>query len=492
MRTVPSQKRPLGERLRQLKGFGHCEEPRRGDPSAVIASAPERSEGERSNLTASGRAPQLQGPEIASPRNNRDRGARNDKFKHPLLEETVFGEWIISNSKRVFCVAEKFLLSSQHGSLPLRSWLQPTYEGLSVICKESKARNLDPCKTVFLDTETTGLAGGTGTLAFLVGCAFLEGDAFKIEQFFIDDFEHESLMLRKVVHRLKRAKFLVTFNGKAYDREILESRFTLHKLPSPLEHLIHLDLLHASRRLWKEVVPDCALKTLEKSILGFERMSDIPGEEIPTAYFDYLTRRDPARLPEIFKHNRLDLLSLVALASKMNLLYLSRVARPEERVSIGQIFYSLGERKRALDWLTSSGTCHPEPARSNTPAVSLRKIYSICLKSEGRSEEAISIWQDWIRTMRFFDPFPYEELAKYYEHKARDPQEALEVTEEALKKCRNSFSWLPNRTIGQSNGAVPSVVSRILRRRTRLLRISRNTAHLGKSGKRGQTPLQVS
>ncbi len=381
------------------------------------------------------------------------------------LEQALGGRWITRQPLRILETATAVPLAHRHGSSALRGWIAESYEGLALVAAESAAAGLDPRKTVFLDTETTGLAGGMGTVAFLIGIAWLEEETFRVEQLFIEDYPHEPLLLERLAERLRRFKVLVTFNGKAYDKDILEARFALHKLTSPFDHLLHLDLLHASRRVWKDSLADCRLRSIEEALLGLRRSGDIAGADIPQAYFDFLLQGELSQMPRILEHNRLDLLSLVALAARLNALYHAGSAA-HEKASIARILYSRREIHKALEWFEASleGPASKELRRT------ARKHYSLCLKSAGRTQEAAAVWEELTRESRYFDPLPFEELAKYYEHRVKDFGRALEVTQEALRKIASQKSFA---ALGD-----PHVEKRFLVRRARLARRARQPARL--------------
>ncbi len=171
----------------------------------------------------------------------------------------------------------------------------------------------DPARLLLLDTETTGLAGGTGTLAFLVGIARVRRDAIEVTQFLLTGFGGEAALLERVQPMLERTAHLVTFNGKSFDLPLLRTRARLAGRPLAADEPPHLDLLHVTRRRLREGWDDCRLRTAEAQALGFNRIDDLPGAEVPAAWQRWLQRRDPTLLPRILDHNREDLLSLAAL-----------------------------------------------------------------------------------------------------------------------------------------------------------------------------------
>lgn len=170
----------------------------------------------------------------------------------------------------------------------------------------------DAASLLLLDTETTGLAGGTGTLAFLVGVARVQGEAIEVTQLLLTGFGGERALLERLAPLVDAAGHLVTFNGKSFDLPLLRTRARLAGLPLGDEPE-HLDLLHVTRRRLREGWADCRLRTAEEEALGFNRTDDLPGAEVPAAWQRWLQRRDPALLPRILHHNREDLLSLAAL-----------------------------------------------------------------------------------------------------------------------------------------------------------------------------------
>jgi uncharacterized protein YprB with RNaseH-like and TPR domain len=166
---------------------------------------------------------------------------------------------------------------------------------------------------LFLDTETTGLAGGTGTLAFVVGLARVRREAVEVTQFLLTGFGGERALLDRLAPIVKAAAHLVTFNGKSFDMPLIRARARLAGVPLGADEPAHLDLLHVTRRRLREGWADCRLRTAEQEALGFSRTDDLPGAEVPAAWQRWLQRRDPALLPRVLDHNREDLLSLAAL-----------------------------------------------------------------------------------------------------------------------------------------------------------------------------------
>ncbi|HEY2379916.1 MAG TPA: ribonuclease H-like domain-containing protein [Terriglobia bacterium] len=199
-----------------------------------------------------------------------------------------------------------------HGKVALNRLSSADLQSLITLMREEAGvphRN----RILFLDTETTGVQGGTGICPFLVGLGYFAGDDFHMIQFFIRDFDEEPSMLSALAELLKSFDLVVTYNGTTFDIPLLETRFTLARLDNPFAAMSHFDLLFTARRLWRNGHGSCRLVALERELLSFMRGPDIPGAMIPRAYFEYLQRRTNATFRSIFTHNVDDVLSLAAL-----------------------------------------------------------------------------------------------------------------------------------------------------------------------------------
>ena len=205
---------------------------------------------------------------------------------------------------------------------------------------------------LFLDTETTGLSGGAGTVAFLAGVGYFTDNGFIVKQFLMRDFDEEQSMLKRVELEMMDRKTLVTFNGKAFDVNILAGRFIMNgrRMPNPARHI---DLLYTSRKVWKNVLENCRLGTIESVVLGEERIGDIPGIMIPELYFQYLQDRDSALLDGVLLHNRIDIVSMAGV-----LKYIADIIRclgenntsvlgANELYGVGRLLESFGEYAKA-------------------------------------------------------------------------------------------------------------------------------------------------
>jgi hypothetical protein len=173
-----------------------------------------------------------------------------------------------------------------------------------------------PSHLLFVDLETTGIVGGAGTYAFLVGCGWFDGGRFRTRQFFLSSFASERALLEAVGDAAAAAGTVVTYNGKSFDLPLIETRFALHRLETPFAGMPHVDMLHPARRMWRGVETTCRLSALEESLCGYVREGDVAGFEIPARYFHYVHAGDARPLAAVFEHNRLDLVSLALVTAR--------------------------------------------------------------------------------------------------------------------------------------------------------------------------------
>ena len=208
--------------------------------------------------------------------------------------------------------SRSFALPCRHGDVSIESGHR-----LAAAARAVGRFDVTPGSLLFLDTETTGLAGGTGTVAFVVGLAWMDGASLHLVQWLMASFSAERALIGRVRERLARAGALVTFNGKSFDLPLLKARARLAGCDLGVQEVPHLDLLHATRRLLRAGWPDCRLRTAEMEALRLERVDDLPGVEAPGAWRRWLERGDGSLLERVLDHNRADLLSLAALLALM-------------------------------------------------------------------------------------------------------------------------------------------------------------------------------
>jgi uncharacterized protein YprB with RNaseH-like and TPR domain len=206
----------------------------------------------------------------------------------------------------------RYSLAGTHGVQRLGAALHLDGVRLAALAKDPTFATLDVRQCLFLDTETTGLAGGAGTVVFAYGLGRLVGDEFVLEQTFLRDFGEEPAMLHHLAARLVECPVPVTFVGKSYDRHRIHARLAVHKIAAPVLTERHLDLYHLVKRAHGATLPDARLRTVEQHLLGLVRTDDLPGSEAPAAFLDWIRDRT-GPVDRVLEHNRLDVLSLVAL-----------------------------------------------------------------------------------------------------------------------------------------------------------------------------------
>jgi uncharacterized protein len=293
-----------------------------------------------------------------------------------------------------------------------------------------------PQRWAFLDTETTGLAGGSGTYAFLIGVGRITPDGFRVRQFFMREYSEEKSQLTALAAHLEDFDTLITYNGKTYDQPLLETRYRMNRHKPPFARMKHLDLLHGARRLWKLRFENCRLIQLEQRILGFEREGDLPGEMIPYVYFEYLRSKQAQRLVPIFHHNAIDILTLGCLTAivpsafrETDCASLERLGlrRGEEVLGIARWLLAAGEMERALALFKRAvdvGLCDELLFRTLWDVAALEKRLE-------RPAAALQILTELADCRNPFRVRALEELAKYYEHSERNFNLALELTLQA-------------------------------------------------------------
>ena len=289
-----------------------------------------------------------------------------------------------------------------------------------------------PEQLLFIDTETTGLAGGTGTIAFLVGLGWIENQRFHTLQYFLPKLERENTMLNHIKEIISRFTTIVSYNGKSFDVPLLTTRFLLNRKSAEIEDYSNIDLLHLSRSLWKHSTNNCQLTTIEEEKIEFYRDDDISGELIPSVYFNFLNNRGNIENTErIFTHNRFDIMSMLA-----NLILVLRGLKKTDPSGDPGEDYAKGRHFRRRDKISRSIQHFKHVLEGditeNRRMKTLMELGSI-YKKQKDYDEAIQYWQKAIK-MNFPAIDPLIELAKYYEHKAKDFKRALQHSQKALNQ----------------------------------------------------------
>jgi len=314
-------------------------------------------------------------------------------------------------------------------------------------------------RTIFIDLETTGLSGGAGTVAFLVGCGYFDLGAFQVRQFLLTSYSSERALLYAVAEFFKDADLIVTYNGKTFDVPVMETRWLFHRLQMPLDSVPHFDMLHPARRLWRSrsgaLETDdggCRLSTLERTLFNVNRVGDVDGFEIPSRYFRFVRSGDPRPLEPVLEHNRLDLVSLAAVMARA--IELTRDGHEacrddHEALALGRVYERAAADDRMVNResvLSRVEPCYRRGAQSRAAEVRAEALYRLALSHRRgrRFREAAAIWREILELtepkgvqriagMRPLRRFAAEALAIHHEHRDRDLDSALELAMFALQ-----------------------------------------------------------
>jgi len=347
-----------------------------------------------------------------------------------LIEEIVSGEVVETPFGAHFETERLYERNRRHGSVGIADLIDLP-ENLLEALSEGAIAQSHPKRWAFLDTETTGLAGGTGTYAFLIGVGSIDEEGFRVRQFFMRDYGEESSQLAALAKYLERFDVMITYNGKAYDQPLLETRYRMVRARPPFARMEHLDLLFGARRLWKLRLDSCRLVDLENRVLGVERQGDLPGEMIPYYYFEYLRMQQAFRLVPIFHHNAIDIVSLACLTAIVPAAFGSPA---------GTVFRHGADLIGLARWLLAAGRdeealgLYRRAVDLGLPDVLLFRTMAETGSIEkrlGREAAALEIFNDLAASPNPYRGHAFQELAKYYEHRERNHALALEMTQNA-------------------------------------------------------------
>jgi uncharacterized protein len=359
---------------------------------------------------------------------------------------TRFGECLI--------IDRRYESNRRHGDVLIEDCQVSTADSLKVL-DPSLLVDARLRRTMFIDLETTGLSGGAGTVAFLVGCGYFDIGAFQVRQFLLTSFTAERALLEAVSQFVEDADLIVTYNGKTFDVPVMETRWSFHRMEMPLDGVPHFDALHAARRLWKTRPEDpsttlravaasdgCRLITLERALFDVRRIGDVPGFEIPSRFFRFLRSGDPRPLEPVLEHNRLDLVSLAAVTARAaRLVDDGAEGCPDsaQALALGRIYERAGSRDRAE-------ACYRRASNAGDGATRAEGLYrlGLLMRRDRRFVDAADVWRALLtateeRTVshteagRALKQFAVEALAIHAEHRDRDLCAARELALFALE-----------------------------------------------------------
>lgn len=346
-----------------------------------------------------------------------------------VVPGTVVGE---SPDTGFYLVRTDYDIDTLHGPVPLGAALQSLPEHIALSACDDELQSFDPTTAVYLDTETTGLSGGAGTVAFLVGAGYFVDGMFRLEQCFMRDYDDEEPMIAYLGELFRRFETVVTYNGKSFDIPLLRTRFIQNRTPFRLDSALQLDLVHVARRFFKLRIQQCNLTAVERNVLGIQRHGDVPSELIPQMWFDYLRTRDARAMDRVFYHHRMDILSLAALTGLLS----RSLAEPdgtgfeyaEDRLSLVRIHF----RQKRYDVVV------PHALRLLQDDLE-EHLRHECLRLIAFAHKRMNDWERMAETWDMLlreNPRDLEarlELAKFHEHRARDLAAAERVCLDAIE-----------------------------------------------------------
>ena len=359
------------------------------------------------------------------------------------VADVLGGRWAESGGQPYVVVDRTYGPGYRHGSVAVMDALPP-WPRLSLLGGRDAPGLFDDAqgRLLFIDLETTGLAGGAGTYAFLVGCGWFDGAVFRVRQFFLSGYGAESSLLEGVARLADGVTGIVTFNGKSFDLPLIETRFLFHRRGTPFAGVSHVDMLHPARRLWRAGdheaaggASSCRLSVLEQALCGVVREGDVPGFEIPGRYFSYVRSGDARPLEAVLEHNRLDIVSLALLTARASKLLedgprAARTAR--EALGLGRLYEQGGLLEEArIAYARASDL----PSDVVTRAEALRCLAVIC-RRERRFTDAAAAWRRLIDLRgcpAHIVREATEALAIHHEHRMRDPNAARQFALQSLR-----------------------------------------------------------
>jgi uncharacterized protein len=343
----------------------------------------------------------------------------------------------------VIVVDREYRADLLHGRMPIGEIVSTITEGedaMQLMAKAYPSSHGIGGRLLFLDLETTGLFGGAGTQAFLVGCASIDGTSIRVRQFLMPGFEHERVVLAELQAWAKSHGALCTYNGRTFDVPLIETRFMFHREPCPLDGVPHLDMLHPARRMWRQRplasgAPDpddssCSLAVLEKQIAGLHRVGDVPGYEIPSRFFQFVRCGDARPLEAVMEHNRLDLISLAAVLARAIVLITrgpSAAATAQEAYGLARVYERGGAYDNAeASLLRTIEFAKRVGAEPEVHGEALRRLAWI-RRRDRRPYEAAQAWNELAvlpRCAAALRREAKEALAIHHEHRLKDLQAA--------------------------------------------------------------------
>jgi uncharacterized protein YprB with RNaseH-like and TPR domain len=347
--------------------------------------------------------------------------ARKPPEHYQRMADVLKGE-LVCNHAGGFVLKKTFYNSLySHGQLVLGD---PAVNGElphSAFTRHEEPGTISLASILFVDTETTGLSG-TGTVAFVVGCGSVVEDGFEVRQYVMPDYSDEAAMLEALLNEFRYDRVLISYNGAAFDLPVLRGRMIVNRVEREIPMKGHVDLLYPTRRLFRRRLGDCSLSNIERELFDFHRANDIPGYLIPSTYFDWLSEQKPDGMISVLEHNRMDIVSLFFLAG-----YITR-AFDTEGDSLNSVD-DLHSLSRIYGWRRDNDRItnlyrRMETVNGRFLADDVLLFHAQALKRTGTFDKAVAIWERLSASTSKEGFRANVELAKYYEHRAKDIERA--------------------------------------------------------------------
>lgn len=320
----------------------------------------------------------------------------------------------------------------RHGMITLDTTLSNSDLPISAFTALEAEGQVDLTKTLYFDTETTGL-GGVGIVPFLIGCGSLVEGGFEVRQYLIPDYSDEAAMLEMLQAEFTPETAVVTYNGAAFDLPVLRDRLIVNRVARDITFQHHIDLLHSARRLFKRRLKECNLAHVERRLFEFHRTEDVPGYLVPSVYFDWLSSERLDLMAGVLEHNRNDIVSLHFLLTHVASAFRTEGSVLDQTDDIYSLSRVYRRRNRTPQVLNLCERIATENPIEQTPEMQL--FHAAALKRSGDWEKAVIIWSRLAEDDSREGYRACLELAVFHEHKSRDISEALRLVRRAEMVC---------------------------------------------------------
>jgi len=342
-------------------------------------------------------------------------------------------------------IENAYSLDTRYGKITISSGLDIKGEILACLSKDEAFNELDLSTALFIDLETTGLSGGTGTVPFNVGMGYYKDDQFWVQQYFLGELAEEERMIEELARFFREMDFrsIVTYNGKNFDIPLLETRFILYRQPFTLNGLPHLDFLYPARSLWGHKYENCRLSHLAHEVVLTGRTEDIPSAEVPWRYFQYLQTGNYDLIEPVLYHNQEDILSLLGVVITGALIFNEEgeecSADAMDFYGAGKVMEKIGDLQKSVQYFERA----LNGSLSDEVTLEAKKRLSYHFKRNEEWDKAISLWKD-IMSLEVLSArhlFSFREYAMYLEHREKNFDEARKIAEEGYVLSLGSSAY---------------------------------------------------